>query len=298
MRGLLLRAGLNGADLVASSLPRGLAYWLADLGGRAWYRFAPDRRRLVAQNLARVGAATGGPVDGAALDRLVRRAFREHARYYLEILRIPHRSIEEIGRMVRIDDWEHWEAVLRAGAVVSLPHIGNFEPYGSFMAAHGLRAVAPVEEIKPRELFDFLRARRASGRGVELVPLSRARRPMLQALRDGKVVGLVADRDLGRGGIPVTLFGHPTTLPTGPALLSLASGRPLVAGACLRLGPERFVAWGWDIEVPLTGDRDTDAASLTVAVARRFEEAIAKAPEQWWAIFQPLWTDQQKARGR
>jgi KDO2-lipid IV(A) lauroyltransferase len=252
----------------------------------------------VTANLARVGAAIGGPVEGPALRRLVRTAFIEHARYYLEILRIPHRSIEEIGEMVVVEDWEQWEPVLRAGAVVTLPHIGNVEPYGSFLAAHGLEAVAPVEEIRPRELFDFLRARRASGRGVELIPLSKARRPMLQALRDGKLAGLISDRDLGGNGIPVTLFGHPTTLPTGPAVLSLISGRPLVAGACLRLAPERFVAWGWLIEAPRSGDRRTDAAAMTAAVARRFEEAIAKAPEQWWAIFQPLWDDQPGKRRR
>ena len=296
MRGLLLRAGLEGADLVARALPRGLAYALADLAGRAWYRFAPARRALVTANLARVGAATGGPVEGLALRRLVRTAFIEHARYYLEILRIPHRSVEEIGHMVVVEDWDQWEPVLRAGAVVTLPHIGNVEPYGSFLAARGLEAVAPVEEIRPRELFDFLRARRASGRGVELVPLSKARRPMLQALRDGKIAGLIADRDLAGDGIPVTLFGHATTMPTGPAVLSLISGRPLVAGACLRLAPERFVAWGWLIEVPLTGDRRADAATMTAAVAKRFEEAITKAPEQWWAIFQPLWNDQRAER--
>ncbi|MDP9250935.1 MAG: hypothetical protein M3O78_06165 [Chloroflexota bacterium] len=292
MRGLLLRAGLEGADLVARALPRRIAYALADFAGRAWYRLAPARRALVTANLERVGAATGGPVEGPGLHRLVRKAFIEHARYYLEILRIPHRSIEEIGKMVVVEDWDQWEPVLRAGAVVTLPHIGNVEPYGSFLAAHGLEAVAPVEEIRPRELFDFLRARRASGRGVELVPLSKARRPMLQALREGKIAGLISDRDLGGGGIPVTLFGHPTTMPTGPAVLSLISGRPLVAAACLRLAPERFVAWGWLIEVPLSGDRRADAAAMTAAVARRFEEAIAKAPEQWWAIFQPLWDDQ------
>lgn len=297
MRGLLLRAGLNGADLLARSLPRRPAYWLADLGGRAWYRFAPERRQLVAENLARVGAATGGPTRGRALDRLVRQAFIEHARYYLEILRVPHRSVEEIGRMVSVEDWEErWDAVLRSGAVVAVPHFGNAEPYGSFLVAHGLRAVAPVEEIRPRELFDFLRARRASGRGVDLVPVTRSRRPLLEALREGKIAGLVADRDLGGGGVPVTLFGHATTMPTGPALLSLVSGRPLVAAACLRLGPERFVAWGRLVEAPLTGDRKADAAALTEAIARHFEEAISRAPEQWWATFQPLWTDQRTRR--
>jgi phosphatidylinositol dimannoside acyltransferase len=296
VRGLLLRAGLEGADLLARALPRGIAYALVDLAGRAWYRFGSERRALVTANLARVGAATGGPVEGPALRRLARQAFIEHARYYLEILRIPHRSVEEIGEMVTVEDWDRWDPVLRAGAVVTLPHIGNVEPYGSFMVAHGLQGVAPVEEIRPRELFDFLRARRASGRGVELIPLSKARRPMLQALRDGKIAGLISDRDLGGDGIPVTLFGHATTMPTGPAVLSLLSGRPLVAAACLRLAPERFVAWGWLIEVPLSGDRRADAAAMTAAVARRFEEAIAKAPEQWWAIFQPLWNDQRGKR--
>jgi KDO2-lipid IV(A) lauroyltransferase len=296
VRGLLLRAGLEAADLVARALPRSVAYALADLAGRAWYLWGAERRSLVTANLARVGAATGGAVEGPALRRLVRQAFIEHARYYLEILRIPHRSVEEIGQMVTVEDWDQWEPVLRAGAVVTLPHMGNAEPYGSFLAAHGLEAVAPVEEIRPRELFDFLRARRGSGRGVELIPLSKAGRPMLRALRDGKIVGLVSDRDLAGDGIPVTLFGHATTMPTGPAVLSLTSGRPLVAGACLRLGPERFVAWGSLIEVPLSGDRRADAAAMTLAVARRFEEAIIRAPEQWWATFQPLWSDQHGER--
>jgi lauroyl/myristoyl acyltransferase len=297
VRGLLLRAGLEAADLVARALPRSVAYALADLTGRAWYRWGAERRALVTANMARVGAATGGPVEGPALRRLVRQTFIEHARYYLEILRIPHRSVEQIGQMVTVEDWDQWEPVLRAGAVVTLPHMGNAEPYGSFLAAHGLEAVAPVEEIRPRELFDFLRARRGSGRGVELIPLSKAGRPMLRALRAGKIVGLVSDRDLAGDGIPVTLFGHATTMPTGPAVLSLTSGRPLVAGACLRLGQERFMAWGSLIEVPLSGDRRADAAAMTAAVARRFEEAIARAPEQWWATFQPLWNDQRGKQG-
>jgi lauroyl/myristoyl acyltransferase len=36
--------------------------------------------------------------------------------------------------------------------------------------------------------------------------------------------------------------------------------------------------------------------ALTTALAARFEAAIGEAPEQWWAAFQPFWTDQ-RARG-
>ena len=291
MRGILLRAALNTADLVARLLPRPAAYALAELAGRAWYRFAPARRALVAANLARVSAATGRPTQGPALRRLARRAFIEHARYYLEVLRIPHRSVEQIGQMVSVEDWEEWEAVFRRGLVVATLHLGNFEPYGSFLAAHGLKAVVPVEEIEPRELYEFLVARRNTGRGVEMIPVSRARRPMIAALRRGGLVGIAADRDLSGDGQPVTLFGHATTLPSGPAGMALMTGRPLVAAACRRVGPERFHARVWLVEVEPTGDRRADVAALTGALARRYEEAIGATPEQWFACFQRIWPD-------
>ncbi|MEX0710169.1 MAG: hypothetical protein WD116_03085 [Chloroflexota bacterium] len=291
MGGLALRGALNAADRVARLLPRGAAYGLATLAGRAWYQLAPRRRALVTANLARVSAASGRPTQGPALSRLVRRAFVEHARYYLELLRVPHYSTERIGGMVSVDDWHRWQAVFREGAVVATLHLGNFEPFGSYLSAHGLHAVVPVEEIEPRALYEFMLARRGGGRGVEMVPLSRARRPMVEALRRGGMVGLAADRDLGGGGLPVELFGHPASLPTGPAGLALMTGRPLVAAACWRMGPERFHARGWLIEVESSGDRQADMAAMTHALARRFEEAISAAPEQWFGCFQPIWPD-------
>ena len=291
MRGLALRAALNAADLIARVLPRGAAYGLATLAGRAWYRLAPRRRALVTANLARVSGAIGRPTRGRALRSLARRAFIEHARYYLEVLRIPHRSTERIGEMVTADDWDSWQALFRKGAVVATLHLGNFEPFGSYLAAHGLHAVVPVEEIEPRALYEFMLARRGGGRGVEMVPLSRARRPMVEALRRGGMVGLAADRNLGGGGLPVDLFGHPASLPTGPAGLALMTGRPLVAAACWRMGPERFHARGWLIEVESSGDRQADMAAMTHALARRFEEAISATPEQWFGCFQQIWPD-------
>jgi lauroyl/myristoyl acyltransferase len=297
MGGLLLDFGLRAADLVARLLPRAAAYALADLIGAGWYRLAPSRRALVAANLARVSAATGQPASGPALRRLVRQAFVEHARYYLELLRIPHASIEQVGAMVSVDDWEHWEPILRAGAVVATLHLGNPEPYGSLLAARGLHATVPVEEIKPRALFDFLLARRASGRGATMVPLSRARRPLLEELRKGGIAGVVADRNLSGEGRRTLLFGEPTSLPTGPASLALMSGRPLVVAGCRRVGPERFTAHAWLIEAELSGDRRADVATLTEAMARRMEEAIAASPEQWFACFQPIWDEEGSARG-
>jgi len=289
----MLGVGLRAADLVARLLPRDVAYPLADLIGRAWCRLASERRALVTANLARV---TGKP-SGPALNRLVRRAFEAHARYYLELLRIPHASVEEIGAMVSVDEWERLKALLANGAVVATLHLGNPEPYGSFLAAEGLHAVVPVEEIRPKALFDFLLARRATGRGAQAVPLSKARKALMDELRAGGMAVLVADRNLAGKGHPTSLFGTTASLPTGPATLALISEKPLLVAACRRLGPERFNVRAWHIQAELSGDRRADVATLTEAVARRMEEAISLAPEQWFAAFQPIWDDIRPANG-
>lgn len=294
LAGLPLRAGLRLADLLARVLPAQIAYGLADLAGRAWYRFAPSRRALVTENLRRVVEAGGRPADARHLRSLVRRGFIGHARYYLEVLRAPHYPPTRIDEFVSVDDWEHWEPILRDGAVIAVAHFGNFEPYGTFVTSHGMRGTAPVEEIRPRELFEFLLARRGGGRAT-LVPLSKARRPMIEALRRHELVGLVADRDLAGDGVEVTFFGHATTMPSGPAALSMLTGVPLIVAACLRVGPDRFRARAWPLDVAPTGNRHEDEASLTRAMAARFEEAIALAPEQWWGSFQPIWLDQRPA---
>jgi len=294
LRRRALRWALAGADVVVGALPGPVAYGVADLLGRAWHRGAPARRALVSENLRRVCAATGRPTGGPAFRRLVRDAFVAHARYYLELVRLRHLSPDDVIAGLEVLDWERWAPVLHAGVVVAVPHLGNFEPYGIFVARHGIAATAPIEEIDPPELFEFLHARRGAGR-VNIIPVARSRRPMVEALRRGEVVALVADRDLAGDGIPATLFGQPTTIPTGPAALALMTGRPLIVASCLRAGAERFRARAWPVEVEMTGDRRADAAALTREVARRFEEAIAEAPEQWWAAFQPIWSDQRQA---
>jgi KDO2-lipid IV(A) lauroyltransferase len=120
---------------------------------------------------------------------------------------------------------------------------------------------------------------------------------MLAALRRGELVALIADRDLTADGVPVTMFGHPTTLPAGPAALALRTGRPLMMARVLRTAPERFAVRAELVEAPRTGNTDQDVAALTAALAERFETAIGEAPDQWWAAFQPFWADQRTREG-
>ncbi len=287
----MLRLALEVADRIVAALPARAAYALADFAGDLWHRFAPARRQLVAANLARVCAATGRPTRGPTFGALVRSAFRNHARYYVEMLRAPHYPIERIDEQVEVPDWDRFGPLLDGGPAMLLSsHLGNFEPFGTFVAAHGLRPLSPVEEIEPRALYEFLAARRGASH-VDLVPLGEAGRAMVKRLRSGGLVGIIADRDLAGDGQPVTMFGHATTLSPGPAALAVAHRAGLVVGRCLRIGPDRYRAEGSVVEVPSTGDRRADTAVLVERIAARFEHDIGSAPEQWWGAFQPFWPD-------
>ena len=288
----MLRIGLEIADRVVAALPSRVAYALADLAGDAWHRLAPARRRLVAANLERVCAATGRPTGGRPFATMVRAAFRNHARYYVELLRTPHYDRARIDEIVRVPQWERFAEVLGAGpAVLMSSHLGNFEPFGVFLAARGIRPLSPIEEIQPPALFDFLSSRRGGG-GVELVPLRRAGTALRRQLRAGGVVGIIGDRVIeGGASHPVTVFGHPTSVPLGPATLVVTHAAGLIVGRCLRTGPDRFEVHGEVIAVPKTGDRRADIAALAELLAGRFELDIAAAPEQWWGAFQPYWPD-------
>ncbi len=289
---MLLRLALEIADRVVNALPAGVVYAGADLAGDAWRRLAPGRRRLVAANLQRVCAATGRSTRGPAFRALLRDAFRNHARYYAEILRAPHYDAGDLERIVAVPHWDTYATVIRSGATIIVSsHLGNFEPFAAYLATKGMPALAPVEEIEPKALFEFLSSRRGGG-AIELVPLSRSRSAIGRRLRQGGVVGVLGDRIIGGGaGVEVTMFGHPAELPSGPATLAVTSGANVLVGRCLRTGPDRFEAAGDVVEVPVSGDRRADITRMTERLAERFEHDIGSAPEQWWGAFQPFWTD-------
>lgn len=288
---MLLRLALEVADRIVARLPARPAYAIADLAGDAWYRLAPRRRRLVAANLARVCAATGRPTHGPAFHALVRAAFLSHARYYLELLRAPHYSQDRIAEIVEVPEWDVYAAPMRAGPSILVSwHLGNFEPFGVYLAAEGLRPTAPIEEIEPRPLYEFLAARRGSG-AVDLVPLRGARPALSRRLREGGLVAIIGDRVLDGGGHSITLFGHPTAIPLGPATLAVTHRAAVVAGRSLRVGPDRFLVDGEVLELPASGQRRADIVALAERLATRLERDIAAAPEQWWGAFQPIWPD-------
>jgi lauroyl/myristoyl acyltransferase len=296
------RALIAGSWL-ACRLPEGPLTRLADLAGEAWYRLAPARAAQARRNLARVcraldAAAQGAPAaraaahDNRVLERLVRAAFRHQARYYLEVARTPALRAGELDKRLVIETPDTVQQAFAGGQPVIFVglHFGAIELPALFLAARVGRAVAPMETVGDAALQDwFVRTRGAAG--VRIVGLREARRELLNALREGTSVGLVGDRDLTGGGLPVTLFGAPATLPLGPAMLAVESGAPLFVTGVRRTGIGRYVGRLDAVPVPADGSRRERVTAAMAGLAAAFERVVAAAPEQWWAVFFPIWPD-------
>ena len=94
----------------------------------------------------------------------------------------------------------------------------------------------------------------------------------------------MGDQDARRAGVFVPFFGRPASTHRGPAIFSLRFGAPAFACVARRLPGEdvRYRVSGAAVDVPRTGDLDADVVALTAALARRLEEEVRVAPEQYF----------------
>jgi KDO2-lipid IV(A) lauroyltransferase len=200
---------------------------------------------------------------------------------------MPH---EEFRSRVRFVGLEHIQRALEAGrgVVLALPHLGNWDAAGSWVAGSGISTTAVAELLRPERLFRlFLEHREALG--MRIVPLDDGvGDELVKLIGENELIALVADRDLRGRGVEVEMFGETRRMPAGPALLSLFTGSPLLPAACYDLEDGWLVDVGEPLEIEPSGTMRADVTALTRLLAKRFERAISAAPTQWH-MFQPAW---------
>lgn len=280
--------GYRTASAVARALPDALARPAAGLTGRVLGASMRARRTMLERHLRRV---YGPGVPDDRLQRSVTEAFESYGRYWLEAFRLPHQTPEARIAQLEVQGLEIVDDALAGGrgVIIATAHLGNWDQGGAWFAAQGYRPATVAEPIDPPQLFEwFCNLRRALG--VEVVPLGAgAGSAMLRVLREGRMVGLICDRDLNRGGIPVDFFGERTTLPGGPATLALRSGAPILTAAVFfRKGERNVCVMRPPIPTARSGSVREDMARITQAIAGELEVLIRRAPEQWH-LLQPNW---------
>jgi KDO2-lipid IV(A) lauroyltransferase len=245
------------------------------------------RRQQVERNLRRATKAT---LTDDELRRTAGRLFANYGQYWYELFRL-RRDVRNIEADTDSEGYEHIAGPQAAsqGVILALPHLGNWDAAGAWLAGRGHRLTVVAEPLEPPELFAWFAAERRE-LGMDVVPLGPgAASALLRVLANGEIAALVCDRDLTGDGVEVEFFGETTTMPGGPAVLALRSAAPIVpVGIYFRPPARRLVKILPPVPTDRRGSLRDDVQRVTQDLARRFETLIAAAPDHW-LMMQPVW---------
>ena len=270
--------------LLPSRLSYGAFSWIAD---RLYKKNSGPVKRM-RLNYARVRPE----LNSTELELLVQQGLRSYLRYWCDTFRLPSWSADETMKNVIVEN----EHLLRdplaqgRGVIVALPHAGNWDHAGAYFCASGAPLVTVAEHLKPEKLFrKFLAYRQRMGMEV-LDASARSMGILSQRLRANRLIALVADRDLSRGGVEVNFMGGPSRFPAGPALLSIQTGAPLITAFVKyeKLGIR--IIFEAEIPIPSAGEQSDKVATMMQTCADRFGRLITAHTEDWHML-QRIWID-------
>ena len=271
---------MAGLNVNRTDLLWTLGKYLPRRGADAFAKLAAPIASLLRMSAVDAWATSVARATGSLPTRGMRRRLIEHwVRNNLWSLSLERWSDAEIHRVALIAD-EHVERLRSSltgpGLVLALPHMGSWDFAGTWCARIGI-PVASVAERLPDGMYERFRAAR-EGMGMSIFPVDQPR--LLPALADevraGKMVCLLADRDLSSHGmkVPWPDSTEMISVPPGPALLARRTG------ADLRVATTHFAdgRLGMTVSPPITGDTPD---TLMRGVVAHFAEGVRRHPESW-----------------
>lgn len=259
-------------------MPFGMALALGRALGTLVRLVSRKRYRVAIKNLR---IAYGDAMTPAERDRTARASFRHFGMFGVEMILFAFMSTRDVWRRVQVEGSEHLDAALAAGkgCLVISAHLGSFEAGARWFVSHGTDFVALARRTRDRATTDLMTSLRARN-GIDVLTIDRSMRPVLKRLRSGGCIAIVCDQNTDDLFIP--FFGHDAGTASGPAVLALRTGAPIVYTFTYRDsrgGYRTVIDPPWVPE--RTGDDDADIRAIMTAVNQRFEEAIRACPEQW-----------------
>jgi len=272
---------------ISNILPLKVVYCIADVLSDLRYFAATKDRNAVAENLSIVLKK-----DIKECRILAREVFRSFGLYLVDFFRMLKLDKETIKNRVSFQGLEKVDNVLKEkkGIVFLTAHIGNWEMGGVAMGILGYDISCVVLIHKHKKIDDFF-LRQREAKGLKVINIKASMKKCITVLLRKGLLALVGDRDFTNSGIMLDFFGVKTSIPKGPALLSLKTNSAIVPVFFLR--KNRF-NYEMIFEDPIYVknipgvEEDEIIKKATENLVPIMEKYIRKYPEQW-LVFRRFW---------
>jgi KDO2-lipid IV(A) lauroyltransferase len=275
---------------VIGILPEKTAYQLANFVSDQILRKNGKGIQRLRSNYKRVVPS----ISNSALEALTKEGMRSYLRYWFDTFRLNKWSksrIIETTFVVR-ENLLRDPIETKKGCIIALPHAGNWDHAAAYFCSTGIPITAVVEKLKPEAIFKKFLAYRESI-GIEAISHKEKTIPILmERLNQGKLVALVADRDMSRNGIEVNFLGGIAKMPAGPAILAIKTGSPLVTAYIRYLDKGIEITFDETIKLPVTGSEEEQIKIVTQSMADNFAKRIKDSPVDWHML-QRIWVDEE-----
>ena len=144
---------LRAATALSRHLPLAVATGIGRTLSFASAHLSRDQRLMVERNLRRVRPeAYDGPLGQARLHRDVQRVFDSYSRYWVDLLRLPHLSEDQVVRGFRGTGMDQiGDSIDRGiGPILALPHLGGWEWAARWLSITGYQVAAVAGSSNPR----------------------------------------------------------------------------------------------------------------------------------------------------
>ncbi len=251
--------GQTGMEKLASLLPGPLVFRLGEMvGGIAWY-FMKERRQVVLRNLR---IALHGEHDLPTLRLMARQSFRRTGANLFSALHTAGLGADQIGMIVTVENPELAEEMLRRSpGLVLLPcHMGNWE---ILTRIHRLLPSGHANGALYRPLNNpLLDARVLAQREKESTRLFSKRdsfHVITGFLREGGILGILADQRVGQQGERVRFFGRLTRASPLPSLVARRSKCQVLGMSVITEAPGKWRIRYHELSGPATTANCMDA---------------------------------------
>ena len=202
----------------------------------------------------------------------------------VEILYLPYMSKNNIALAVECSNPELIIEKYNEGKGVILlsSHFGNWEFIAISVAIQlQLPFSVIVKPLRNPLVFDWMNKSRTRF-GNEVVQLGISIRKTYQTLKEKKIVAMVADQRGPAEGVKVNFFKKNVAVYTGPAVLAIKTGAPLICGIPIRDKNYKYKTTLVEISVDnLPENYDEKVIELSQRYISYLEKVIRENPEQW-----------------